>query len=184
MLAPLGLKRTGFFVLESRGSALTGDDNIAPTEFCAWRQRRVLGQVHDENAFRLDGIAGHAGLFSTAGDVATLGQMYLDNGAPLLSARTVAEMTRLQASEGDVRRGLGFVLWTPDLDPAGPAFSANVFGHTGFTGTSLWIDPDRDLVVALLTNEVYHGRIDRKIAQLRADVHRAVAAAVDAATET
>lgn len=180
LLAPLGLEQTGYITVDDDNVAPNWTKNIAPTEYCVWRQRRMVGQVHDENAYRLRGIAGHAGLFSTAVEVAVLGQMYLNGGRPLLSAETVAEMTRLQVSEGNVRRGLGFVLWTSDPEAKESCFSATAFGHTGFTGTSLWIDPARDLVVVLLTNEVYHGRIDRKIAQLRLDVHSATVAAIDA----
>jgi CubicO group peptidase (beta-lactamase class C family) len=180
VIEPLGLEQTGYLTIQDGVPAI----DIAPTEFCTWRNRRIIGQVHDENAYRLDGVAGHAGIFSTADDVARFGQMYLDGGGPLLSQETVAEMTRLQTKEGDVRRGLGFVLWTPvpDADADGRSFSEGTFGHTGFTGTSLWIDPERELVVVLLTNEVYHGRTDRKIAQLRSDVHSTLLAAIDAAS--
>lgn len=169
------------FVL--RPSSFIGQ-NIAPTEFCAWRKRRIVGEVHDENAAWLGGVAGHAGLFSSAADVAAFGQMFLDHGQPLLSAATVTEMTRLQAQQGDVRRGLGFALWSPDPEASSNPFSPNAFGHTGFTGTSLWIDPARALVVALLTNEVYHGRQNRGIAALRVAVQRAIVQAIDAATGT
>ena len=176
VIAPLGLAHTGYLPLEDGAPP----PNIAPTEFCTWRNRRIVGQVHDENAYGLGGIAGHAGIFSTAGDVARFGQMYLDHGGSLLSATTVAEMTVEQSSEHGVSRGLGFLLWSADPAASSHPFSPNAFGHTGFTGTSLWIDPARELVVALLTNEVYHGRADRKIGQLRVDVHQAIVDAVDA----
>ncbi len=188
---PLGLQHTRFLPLPDgepltpgtllRASPAEHIGNLAPTEFCTWRKRRIVGEVHDENAAGLGGVAGHAGLFSTAADVATFGQMFLDGGQPLLSAATVAEMTRLQAEQDDVRRGLGFALWSPDPEASGNPFSPNAFGHTGFTGTSLWIDPVRSLVVALLTNEVYHGRRNRGIAALRVAVHRAVVTAIDQA---
>jgi CubicO group peptidase (beta-lactamase class C family) len=132
--------------------------NSAPTEICAWRKRRLTGEVHDENAGGMDGIAGHAGLFGTAREVAALGQMYLRGGAPLLKRETMQELTHLQAQDGDVRRGLGFALWSPNLDASSNPFSPQTYGHTGFTGTSLWIDPTRELVVACLTNRVYYGR--------------------------
>jgi serine-type D-Ala-D-Ala carboxypeptidase len=93
----------------------------------------------------------------------------------------VAEMTRLQAEQDTIRRGLGFVLWSPDSEASGNPFSQSAFGHTGFTGTSLWIDPERALVVALLTNDVYYGREKREIGQLRVRLHRAVAQAIDLA---
>jgi CubicO group peptidase (beta-lactamase class C family) len=153
--------------------------NIAPTEVCAWRKRRVVGEVHDENASRLGGIAGHAGLFSTAADLARFGQMYLERGRPLLSGNTVTEMTRLQAEEGTSRRGLGFALWCADPEASGNPFHPSAFGHTGFTGTSLWIDPERKLVVSLLTNRVYYGRDAGEIIKLRVALHRAIVEEVD-----
>lgn len=158
--------------------------SLAPTEFCAWRNRRIVGEVHDENAYRLGGVAGHAGLFSTAEEVAAFGQMFLDRppgarrGFPLLLSSTVDAMTRLHTPGCASRRGLGFVLWHPDPEASGNPFSPRAFGHTGFTGTSLWMDPERDLVVALLTNEVYNGRQNRGIAGLRVAVHRAIVEAV------
>jgi serine-type D-Ala-D-Ala carboxypeptidase len=174
---PLGLSRTRFIPIPPGPDP---DPNIAPTEICRWRGRRVRGEVHDENAWRLGGVAGHAGLFSTAEEIAAFGQMYLDSGKPLLHPGTVTEMTREQAAEGDTRRGIGFHLRSSDPQASSHAFGPRTFGHTGFTGTSLWIDPDfqsargRGLVVALLTNEVYHGRVSRKIIDLRLAVHQEV----------
>jgi CubicO group peptidase (beta-lactamase class C family) len=168
--------RSGDLVQRDRDGLL----NIAPTEFCHWRKRRIVGEVHDENAWRLGGVAGHAGLFSTAHDVAKLGQLFLDKGTPLLDPETVAAMTSEQARDGHSRRGLGFGLWSPDPEASGNPFSQRAFGHTGFTGTSLWVDPARDLVVALLTNEVYNGREGREILTLRVNTHRAVVEAIDA----
>ncbi len=173
---PLNLAHTRYLPTTHAYTA----DNIAPTEFCQWRQRRIVGEVHDENAWRLGGVAGHAGLFSTANDVATFGQSFLD--ATLLQRATVAAMTREQARDGDTRRGLGFALWSPDPETSGNPFSQRAFGHTGFTGTSLWIDPERQLVVACLTNDVYHGRTGRGIMPFRVRVHRAVVKEVDKKT--
>jgi CubicO group peptidase (beta-lactamase class C family) len=196
---PAGLAHTGYLPIDSRPqttdhstantnersglpSAVGGREQsergglppFAPTEVCAWRGRRVVGEVHDENAAGLGGVAGHAGIFSTARDVAAFGQIFLDGGAPLLRAETVAEMTRPQAEHGDTRRGLGWALWSPDPEASGNPFGPGAFGHTGFTGTSLWVDPSRELVVALLTNDVYGGRQGRGIASLRVDLHRAL----------
>ncbi len=152
--------------------------NVAPTEICAWRGRRIVGEVHDENAAGLGGIAGHAGLFSTADDVAAFGQSFLNalgaRGPAVLRPHTVAEMVRLQAEDGMTRRGLGFALWCPDPEASGNPFGPAAFGHTGFTGTSLWIDPARDLVVACLTNRVYYGRAGGGILQFRVALHRAI----------
>ena len=180
VIAPLNLRHTRYFPLSPPGGE-PGGGNVAPTEFCPWRGRRITGQVHDENAYQLGGVAGHAGLFSTAADLAALGQVLLDrknksgNHSDLpLRAETVSEMTRLQTAGLDSQRGLAFMLWQPDPESSGNPFSQRAFGHTGFTGASLWIDPDRDLVVALLTNEVYNGRQNRKIQALRIGTHKAI----------
>lgn len=177
VLAPLGLMQTRYLPI---GAQACDPAQVAPTEQCQWRQRRIVAEVHDENAAKLGGVSGHAGLFSTAGEVARFGQLFLDGGAPLLQPATVTEMRRVQAQAGDLRRGLGFLLWSPDPEASSNPFSQRAFGHTGFTGTSLWIDPERELVVALLTNEVYHGRVNRRIGQLRVAVHKAIVQAVDA----
>jgi CubicO group peptidase (beta-lactamase class C family) len=158
---------------------LHSPQNIAPTEFCKWRGRRIVGEVHDESAWRLGGVAGHAGLFAHARDVAAFGQSFLD--ASLLRHETITEMTRVQAEFDGTRRGLGFALWSPDPEASSNPFSPATFGHTGFTGTCLWIDPSRRLVVALLTNDVYNGREGRGIADLRVQIHRALVKSVDAA---
>ena len=148
---------------------------IPPTEFCAWRQRRLRGEVHDENAAGMGGVAGHAGLFGTVADLCRLGRLYLNQGEALLSARLVAESIREQVrSPEGVRRGLGWLLPSPPDPSCGPRFSPDSFGHTGFTGTSLWCDPTRGLCVALFTNRVYHGRDPRGITGLRPRVHTAV----------
>ncbi len=191
---PLGQGATRYLPIVPHGSSPVHLEGVAPTEVCAWRGRRLVGEVHDENAAGLGGVAGHAGLFSTAADVAALGQMYLaarvadvaargtnslSGGRPLLRPETVAEMTRLQAEDGDTRRGLGFALWSPDPGAAGYPLGPEAYGHTGFTGTSLWIDPGRGLVVACLTNRVYYGRDARGILAFRVALHRAIVEATD-----
>ncbi len=173
VLAPLGLEHTGY----SPSPEMRGES--APTEFCRWRGRRIRGAVHDENAYRLGGVAAHAGLFSTAADLAAFGQSFLDEPPPLLRPSTIAMMTALQAEEGSVQRGLGFALWQRQT-----ADSARyIFGHTGFTGTWLWIDPERELVISFLTNEVYHGRQGRKIAALRVAVRHLLLTTLDDCVE-
>ncbi|MBI5080411.1 MAG: beta-lactamase family protein [Chloroflexi bacterium] len=167
---PLGLAHARYLPITNHQLPIT---NVAPTEFDnQWRKRRVVGEVHDENAYRLGGVSGHAGLFANATDLATFGQTYLSRA--LLRGETINEMTRLQSQFNATRRGIGFVLWSPDPEASGNPFSEKAFGHTGFTGTSLWIDPERDLVVACLTNEVYNGRENRKIAEFRVNVHKAI----------
>lgn len=194
VLKPLHLGATHFRPLAGI-SARPPAVPIAATEFCAWRGRRLVGEVHDENAAGLGGVAGHAGLFATAADLARLGEMYLrlasrqsQNGqgdrvgakaavAELLRPSTVAAMVRLQAEDGLTRRGLGFALWSSDPEASGHPFSPLAFGHTGFTGTSLWIDPRRELLVACLTNRVYYGRDPQGITAFRVALHQAVVAA-------
>ncbi|HQN45026.1 MAG TPA: serine hydrolase, partial [Anaerolineaceae bacterium] len=87
---------------------------------------------------------------------------------------------KVQAEYNGVRRGLGFALWSNDPEASSNPFSPATFGHTGFTGTSVWMDPERELVAALLTNEVYNGRESRNILPLRVEIHRAIVVAVDA----
>lgn len=170
VLDPLGMRETMFNPPPDRW------DRIAPTEVCRWRGQRLVGEVHDENAGRLGGVSGHAGLFAPAAEVAALGQMYLNGGAygdvRLLRPETVAEMTQLQAEQDGDRRGLGWMLQgTGDWRRRGLSDAA--FGHTGFTGTSLWVDPARDLVLVLLTNRVYFGRDAAGITALRQRVYAA-----------
>jgi CubicO group peptidase (beta-lactamase class C family) len=158
-------------------------DNVAPTEFSPVENKRLCGVVHDENARGLGGIAGHAGLFGNARDLVKLGAMYMRGGSPLLNFGIVREMTRLQAQDGDTRRGLGFALWSPDPEASGNPFSEGAFGHTGFTGTSLWVDPNRSLVVSLMTNRVFYGRDGaRDMMRYRVECHRAIVRAVDRIT--
>ncbi len=188
---PLGLTHTRYLPISNLQSPTplrfaTGASvsNVAPTEFDnQWRKRRIIGEVHDENAYRLGGVSGHAGLFANATDLATFGQTYLSRA--LLHNETINEMTRLQSQFNATRRGIGFVLWSPDPEASGNPFSQKAFGHTGFTGTSLWIDPERDLVVACLTNEVYNGRENRMVAgkrmglqQFRINVNKAIVEAI------
>jgi CubicO group peptidase (beta-lactamase class C family) len=178
VLDPLGLSHTTFNPLTHGVSP----QSIVPTEFCAWRRRRCVGEVHDENAASLGGVAGHAGLFSTAWEVAVLGQTYLNRGtygdAGILSPETVAEMTREQVNFDDNPRGLGWLQRSQGWSSSGRFFSPHSYGHTGFTGTSLWVDPMRELVVALLTNRVYYGRDPEGIAEFRPRFHDAVAHAI------
>jgi CubicO group peptidase (beta-lactamase class C family) len=155
--------------------------SIAPTEFDAARGRHLRGEVHDENAAALGGIAGHAGLFGTARDLAKLGDLLLEDGSPTLDRSSLREMTREQAAKGVMRRGLGFSLWSPDPEATSHPLGPRTFGHTGFTGTSLWVDPDRRLVVALLTNAVYRGRDFEAFFAARIRAHREIIGIADRA---
>jgi CubicO group peptidase (beta-lactamase class C family) len=174
LLQPLGLTHTTYNPLASGFRP----EQIVPSEFCAWRGRRCIGEVHDENAASLGGVAGHAGLFSTALEVAVLGQTYLNGGSygkvSILSPETVAAMTRQHVNFADNPRGLGWLQRSQEWSSSGRFFSPRSYGHTGFTGTSLWVDPMRELVVVLLTNRVYFGRDPAGIVDFRPRLHDAV----------
>jgi CubicO group peptidase (beta-lactamase class C family) len=154
-LRGLGSERVTF----ARGARGEG---IPATERDAWRGL-VQGRVHDEKAALAGGVAGHAGLFGTARDVARLGEWYLaprfGRPSPLPTELTLAA-TSEAAPDPVLRRGLGWALKTSDDNSCGPRMSAQSFGHTGFTGTCLWADPQRDLNVVVLTNAVHYGRRD------------------------
>ncbi len=138
------------------------------------------GVVHDEKAYLMNGVAGHAGLFGPARDVAALAEPYLAaaNGRASrgLSARSCREAVVEHGADPVLRRGLGWALKTSDENSCGAAMSRSTFGHTGFTGTSVWADPERDLSIVLLTNAVYYGRNDLR--DLRAAVCDAAALGV------
>jgi CubicO group peptidase (beta-lactamase class C family) len=150
---------------------------IPPTEDdLTYRKRLIQDEVHDQNAWAMGGIAGDAGLFSTAGDVAVFAQMILNGGIyahhRVVSRATIAEFTAHQTI-GNSARTLG---WDVPLDPnaTGRFFSARAFGHYGFTGTSLWIDPERHLFIILLTNRVNPSVDNIKIRRVRPELHDAV----------
>jgi beta-N-acetylhexosaminidase len=152
-------------------------NRIAPTENDAtFRKRLLQGEVHDENAFAMGGVAGHAGMFSTASNLAVFCQMLLNGGIyghhRLLTRATISQFTSPQAVAGNTRT-LGWMSPTPNSS-SGRYFSPRTFGHLGFTGTSIWIDPDRQLFVILLTNRVNPTRDNDKIAAVRPAVHDAV----------
>jgi CubicO group peptidase (beta-lactamase class C family) len=129
--------------------------DCAATERCSWRGRVMRGEVHDENAFAMGGAAGHAGLFGTAAALLAFARAMMDGG--LLAPESVAALRTEQNVIQGVRRGLGWQLATPGW-PAGDRCPAGVIGHTGFTGTGLWIDLDRRRAWALLTNRVHPSR--------------------------
>ncbi|HEX5971110.1 MAG TPA: serine hydrolase domain-containing protein [Gemmatimonadaceae bacterium] len=154
---------------------------IAPTERDPWRGRLVHGEVHDENAYALGGVSGHAGLFSTAHDLSRLAQAYLNggalDGARLAKASTIRQFTTVQDSAFS-SRALGWD--TPsDRSSAGHFITRPAFGHTGFTGTSLWIAPQYDLYVILLTNRVNPTRERSGIGRVRVQVADAAMKVLD-----
>jgi CubicO group peptidase (beta-lactamase class C family) len=166
---PLGLRDTRFRPPPS------WRNRIAPTERDPWRGRVVQGEVHDENAAFLGGVSGHAGLFGTAEDLLEFGEWLLAardgigrprKWGPRIGAAVVREFTRRQDLVPGSSRALGWD--TPSIgSSAGNRLAATSFGHTGFTGTSIWIDPSRGLVVVLLSNRVNPTRDNPRLAPLR-----------------
>lgn len=194
---PLGLKDTGYrlqrpadrFAATERGTEYEKAklDAGECVSFADWRTDYVPGGVHDGNAFyAMGGVSANAGLFGTAGEVATIGQLWLNggmlDGVRVLSPETVALATSNLTPGLNLARGLGWQMVTPGITEetgpwsSGTLFSPRTYGHTGFTGTSIWIDPENEIVAVLLTNRV-HPRIDddgtRSIA-LRHRFHNAV----------
>ncbi|MGE5438576.1 MAG: serine hydrolase, partial [Bacteroidota bacterium] len=145
-----------------------------------WRMDTVRGTVHDENAAAMGGVAGHAGLFSTAGDISIFLQMMLNQGRydhkQLIKPSTVELFT--SKISGQSSRGLGWDTKAPTGSSAGSLLSPESFGHTGFTGTSVWADKKRDLFVVLLTNRVFPTRKNNKIIKFRPKLHDAVVKAI------
>jgi len=150
---------------------------IAPTEYDDWRQRLVHGDVHDENAYGLAGVAPHAGLFSTARSLIPFAKLILNEGVHDGQRLISAEAVRLFAARANLVPGSSRALgWdTPcEGSSAGRLLSPSAFGHTGFTGTSLWIDPELDCFALLLTNRVHPTRENSLIGELRPALHDAV----------
>jgi CubicO group peptidase (beta-lactamase class C family) len=174
VFTPLGMHDTGFRPSDSLVY------RIAPTEVSPPRGYPVRGEVHDENAFALGGVAGHAGLFGTASDLAVFAQMML-NGGTYDGVRIVGDSTvHLFTARAAGDRALGWEV-ADGTHGAGRYLSGSAYGHTGFTGTSIWIDPDREMFVILLTNRVHAARAKRPakvIADVRADLADAAALAV------
>jgi CubicO group peptidase (beta-lactamase class C family) len=174
--APLGMTHTMFNPPpELRPSA-------APTEYDSlWRKRLVQGTVHDENAATLGGIAGHAGLFSTASDLSIFMRMLM-NGGTYQGKRYLHETTIdefLRKKHPGQERWLGWDMKAESGSSAGTLFPGSSFGHTGFTGTSVWADPDRHLTVIFLTNRVYPTRANTKLFKVRPLLHDAIVRAMD-----
>lgn len=174
-----GLKDTTFHI---DNKPLHDVSKYAPTEECKWREKRLQGQVHDENAFALGGVAPHAGLFGSVDDVSKwmLGLRDLFFGevskkGSFISSETVQSFfNRAIASQvGDF--SLGFMMKSAKNSTAGNLLSSKTVGHTGFTGTSIWFDPTNDIVVSIVSNRVFFGRENvEQFRGLRVAVHDSV----------
>ena len=142
-----------------------------------FRNRIIQGEVQDENAFVLGGVAGHAGLFSTAEDLSRFAHVLLSGGAPTLRPETVALFTCRESTPAGTSRALG---WDTPSDPSqsGRYFGPRSYGHLGYTGTSMWIDPDRELSIILLTNRTWPDCSNQAIKQVRPRFHDAIVEAL------
>jgi CubicO group peptidase (beta-lactamase class C family) len=149
VFAPLGMADTRFGPVTDR--------QVAATEYRPDRRQVVEGVVHDSNALAMGGICGHAGLFGTAGDLSRYARAWLELDERLGPAELLREATLEQANQDGTRRGLGWMLQGEDSSVGGRA-SQSTFGHTGFTGTSLWCDPEQGWFGSLLTNRVHPSR--------------------------
>jgi len=168
IFGPLGMVHTSF------NPPNTWRASIPPTvDDRAFRKRIVQGEVQDENASILGGIAGHAGLFATAHDVALFAHAMLNAGRPILLPDTIALFTRREFGPEGTSRALGWDTPSPPSQ-SGKYFSAQSFGHLGYTGTSLWIDPARQLSITLLTNRTWPDCGNQAIKQVRPAFHDAV----------
>jgi CubicO group peptidase (beta-lactamase class C family) len=178
LFAPMGMKST---LYKPPKEWLA---RIAPTEDDPWRQRVVHGEVHDENAYAMGGVSGHAGLFSSVHDLAIFAQMMLNRGMydhrRYFRTETVDRFT-VTLSPRSGTEALGWQKPSP-RNWTGKTFSAAAFGHTGFTGTSIWIDPQRQLFIILLTNSVHPSRENTRIVEARQKVAESILRALHLAS--
>ncbi len=173
---PLGMDATGFRGVNVR------DPLAAPTEYDgSWRGRTLQGEVHDEAASVFGGVAGHAGLFSTASDMARFGFVLANGGegygTRLFRRTTIDRFTERVRLQSTYPTGLGWMVNYGETS-AGSEFGPRSFGHTGFTGTSIWVDPEQEMFVVLLTNRVHPSRRNRRIRDVRPALADAVAGAI------
>lgn len=174
IFAPLGMTRTRFLPPDEWKTA------IPPTEDdLKFRKRIVQGEVNDENAYVMAGLAAHAGLFAPANDLAIFAECMLHHGAPILKPETVKLFTHREPTPPGTSRTLGWDTPSPTGSSSGRHFSPLSFGHLGFTGTSLWIDPARKLSVTLLSNRTWPDRSQQAIRQVRPQVHDAIVEALE-----
>jgi serine-type D-Ala-D-Ala carboxypeptidase len=176
LFGPLGMVHTTYNPPAAWRASIppTADDR-------GFRKRIIQGEVQDENASVLGGVAGHAGLFATAEDLATFAHVLVQGGRPLVRPETLALFTRRETAPAGTSRALG---WDTPSAPSqsGKYFSASSFGHLGYTGTSLWIDPERQLSITLLTNRTWPDCGNKTIKDVRPAFHDAVVEALEKKT--
>jgi CubicO group peptidase (beta-lactamase class C family) len=157
-------------------------DEIAPTELCPWRKKVLCGEVHDDNAFAMGGVAGHAGLFSCARDIHTIVAQLdrcLRGCDSFLPQRLVHEFFTRDDAVPHSTHALGWDTPAPEKSSSGIHFSRRSVGHLGFTGTSLWWDLEKNCHVILLTNRVHPNRKNEKIKQFRPNIHDLIMQAIN-----
>ena len=173
---PLRLERT--FLWTEQGFRRFKRREFAATEECPWRKKILQGEVHDDNAFALGGYSGHAGLFGTADEVWRIVNLirehYLRRRKDCFNPETVKQFLTKQEAIGGCPRALGWDMPSPEGSSAGMYFSPKSVGHLGFTGTSVWMDLEKDAVVILLTNRVHPSRSNERIKQFRPKLHDCV----------
>ncbi|MCR4310464.1 MAG: beta-lactamase family protein [Deltaproteobacteria bacterium] len=172
---PLGMRETRYLPLSAISECETGQ--LIPTGWSEVRQREKAGEVDDENAAAMGGVSGHAGLFSTAGDLFLFAREIVrarKGEGRVLSRPSAAMMTTKVAQPPGCPRTMGFDTPTPPDSQAGERAPADAVGHLGYTGCSMWNDPGREISVILLTNRVVFGSGNRKLSALRPRIHDAV----------
>lgn len=183
VIQPLGLKSTSFIDLAmiKRRGIHPVTDLIAPTEDCPWRKRVLCGEVHDDNAWAMGGIAGHSGLFSSAWDIHLFASEILrvyQGESEYLDRETLREFWTRPDVDSDLGWLHGWDSISRENNMLESGLSQRAVGINGFTGCSLWLEPDADLEIILLSNRVHFGRSNKKIINFRPELHRAVLSAL------
>jgi CubicO group peptidase (beta-lactamase class C family) len=168
VFGPLGMTRTMY-----NPPASWRDATVPTADDQTFRHRVIQGEVQDENASVLQGVAGHAGIFATAEDMSKFAHCMLNQGKPIIRPETIARFTQRESIPMGTSRALG---WDTPSSPSqsGRYFSSSSFGHLGYTGTSLWIDPERQISITLLTNRTWPDCANQAIKQVRPRVHDAI----------
>lgn len=178
IFTPLGMSNTFF---RKHGDPLPEGEYVA-TERCEWRHRILCGEVHDENAYAMGGVAGHAGLFSTLDDIrllmSALRQCY-EGDETFLSPTIVRDFSRCQSLPKTSSRALGWDTPSEKDSTGGELLSKTSIGHTGFTGTSIWLDLERKLLILLFSNRVHPSRNNQKFLKMRPKIHDTVVITMD-----
>ena len=170
---PLGLET--LYLDHATSDRVHEKESYAATENCPWRKEIIQGHVHDENAYALGGYSGHAGLFGTAEDIFTLTNVlvktYHGGRSGLVSTETVRTFFSRQAIVPESTYALGWDTPSQKNSSSGNYFSSNSVGHTGFTGTSMWIDLEKKITLIFLTNRIHPTRANEKIKDFRPELH-------------